>query len=597
MAATLTKKTKKELHSFVMEVLSTYDVDNKLVQKFIGSIAKDINAKYGQLNEKPATQGGVVENVFNAISKKQVKKNKEEAVSQYEPAKEKSNKFLEERPVEFTSSDKQPKNIFQQLLKEKDKGLIGITQALLKQRETANGEKTSYFNKLKESATSKTPLDNAKGIMQELFKPFEKYSKKLEEVQVDNDKLEALRSKVNDNESNEQQLDLIKDEESIQSVSIDKISPDVFKNIQTAIESGLSKAVGSSLTAAKKTSNEEEGSGSGSGILGTLVGIKYLKDLFKSKIPAPGKPSSTRPTTKEPSSKKTSTAPSKKENVKPVKKEGSEPEAKTANKKKVKTETKEALETEAKPVSKESTKVGAKEVLETSTKSVGKEVMDKEVVKAGTEVAGKETAKVGAKALGKSLLKKIPGVGLVAGIGAGAQRALSGDWAGAGLEFASGAASTIPGYGTAASFGLDALIAGRDAYNANNETVSPEVSKVNNMTEDVPSISPTPPTVLPADTPAQKFTPIQEPAKPVTDKSSAILETIAANTNNTNSQIANLTQAILKLAGALGNSKTPSIQPLIIPQQQAQNNSPSMSQIASNNFDPIRAVRSNFAVA
>jgi hypothetical protein len=86
----------------------------------------------------------------------------------------------------------------------------------------------------------------------------------------------------------------------------------------------------------------------------------------------------------------------------------------------------------------------------------------KGAVKAGEKVAAKGVAKVGAKAVGKSLLKKIPGVGLVAGGLFAAQRAMSGDWAGAGLELASGAAGTIPGLGTAASVGLDATLAARD---------------------------------------------------------------------------------------------------------------------------------------
>ena len=87
---------------------------------------------------------------------------------------------------------------------------------------------------------------------------------------------------------------------------------------------------------------------------------------------------------------------------------------------------------------------------------------EKGAVKAGEKVAAKGVAKVGAKAVGKSLLKKIPGVGLVAGGLFAAQRAMQGDWTGAGLELASGAAGTIPGVGTAASVGLDAALAARD---------------------------------------------------------------------------------------------------------------------------------------
>jgi hypothetical protein len=91
---------------------------------------------------------------------------------------------------------------------------------------------------------------------------------------------------------------------------------------------------------------------------------------------------------------------------------------------------------------------------------------EKVVEKEGAELLGKEGAKVGAKAIGKSLLKKIPGIGFLAGLVFAGQRAMAGDFAGAGLEVASGAASTIPGIGTAASIALDAGIAARDIHNA-----------------------------------------------------------------------------------------------------------------------------------
>ena len=88
------------------------------------------------------------------------------------------------------------------------------------------------------------------------------------------------------------------------------------------------------------------------------------------------------------------------------------------------------------------------------------------VAKTGGKSIAKQAGKLGAKALGKSLLKKIPGVGLLAGVGFGLQRALSGDFAGAALELASGAASTIPGIGTAASLAADAALVARDISRA-----------------------------------------------------------------------------------------------------------------------------------
>ena len=72
-------------------------------------------------------------------------------------------------------------------------------------------------------------------------------------------------------------------------------------------------------------------------------------------------------------------------------------------------------------------------------------------------------AKSAGKGLGKMALKKLPVIGALAGIGFGISRAAKGDWAGAGMEVASGVASLAPGVGTAASFGIDAAIIARDA--------------------------------------------------------------------------------------------------------------------------------------
>ena len=83
-------------------------------------------------------------------------------------------------------------------------------------------------------------------------------------------------------------------------------------------------------------------------------------------------------------------------------------------------------------------------------------------VKAGTATAAKTTAKVGAKTLGKSVLKKIPIIGALAGIGFGLSRLADGDILGAAGEVASGLAGTIPGFGTAASIGIDTALAARD---------------------------------------------------------------------------------------------------------------------------------------
>lgn len=89
--------------------------------------------------------------------------------------------------------------------------------------------------------------------------------------------------------------------------------------------------------------------------------------------------------------------------------------------------------------------------------------------KAATETAG--------KSVGKSILKKIPILGAIMGAGFAGARLLQGDFTGAGLELASGAASTVPGWGTAASIGLDATIAARDlgAFDSSAKEVAPKM--------------------------------------------------------------------------------------------------------------------------
>ena len=97
-----------------------------------------------------------------------------------------------------------------------------------------------------------------------------------------------------------------------------------------------------------------------------------------------------------------------------------------------------------------------------SAKNAISNVAQKGMSKVGGKTATKGAAKIGGKAVGKSLLKKIPIIGAIAGLGFGAQRALQGDFVGAAGEVASGVASTVPGAGTAASVAIDAGLAARD---------------------------------------------------------------------------------------------------------------------------------------
>ena len=112
--------------------------------------------------------------------------------------------------------------------------------------------------------------------------------------------------------------------------------------------------------------------------------------------------------------------------------------------------------------------IGAKsseKVLTATMKTTGKTVSGaaaQAAVKAGSATAAKSVAKAGTKTLGKSLLKKIPIIGALAGIGFGLSRLADGDLLGAAGEVASGLAGTIPGAGTAASIGIDAALMARD---------------------------------------------------------------------------------------------------------------------------------------
>ena len=84
------------------------------------------------------------------------------------------------------------------------------------------------------------------------------------------------------------------------------------------------------------------------------------------------------------------------------------------------------------------------------------------IEEAGSRAAYKAAQKKGGQGLGKWLLKKIPVIGLGAGILFGIGRAMQGDWKGAGMEVASGAAGTVPGKGTLASIAIDAALTARD---------------------------------------------------------------------------------------------------------------------------------------
>ena len=127
--------------------------------------------------------------------------------------------------------------------------------------------------------------------------------------------------------------------------------------------------------------------------------------------------------------------------------------------------------------------VGGKKAGKLLTKKIGKEGAEK-IAKEGTEKIGKQLAKKGVKkaakkGLGKALAKKIPLLGLGLGAVFAAQRAMAGDFAGAAMELASGAASTVPGLGTAASVAIDAALIAKDVgvFDKKDKNITPPPPK------------------------------------------------------------------------------------------------------------------------
>ena len=86
----------------------------------------------------------------------------------------------------------------------------------------------------------------------------------------------------------------------------------------------------------------------------------------------------------------------------------------------------------------------------------------------------------------KGLAKKIPLLGLGLGAVFAAQRAMAGDFTGAAMELASGAASTIPGLGTAASVAIDAALIAKDvgAFDKKDKNITPPPAKTEISTLD-----------------------------------------------------------------------------------------------------------------
>jgi len=96
--------------------------------------------------------------------------------------------------------------------------------------------------------------------------------------------------------------------------------------------------------------------------------------------------------------------------------------------------------------------------------------------------AAPSIAKVGGKALLKGAIRAVPGIGLLAGLLFAGQKALAGDFVGAGMEIAAGAAGLLPVVGTGFSLAISAGIAARDlgAFDSATEKPPPPLPEKSN---------------------------------------------------------------------------------------------------------------------
>lgn len=117
----------------------------------------------------------------------------------------------------------------------------------------------------------------------------------------------------------------------------------------------------------------------------------------------------------------------------------------------------------------------AGQLIDAKTGKYVKKPLEKATTKVAEKTGAKSLTKLGGKLGGKMLLKRIPILGTLMGLGFAVDRAIKGDWTGAGLEATSGLANLLdfvaPGVGTGISMAMDAGIAARDLSQAG--TVTP----------------------------------------------------------------------------------------------------------------------------
>ena len=151
---------------------------------------------------------------------------------------------------------------------------------------------------------------------------------------------------------------------------------------------------------------------------------------------------------------------------KEVAKETIKSESKEVAKKTTSTTKKFTSNRARKKAEKKATTLAAKKAARKAANNAIEKGLAKATEKEVGKAAGKALSKSVGKSAAKTLLKRVPILGTLMGIGFGISRAINGDWVGAGLEVASGAAGLLdliaPGLGTAAGLAIDAGLAYRD---------------------------------------------------------------------------------------------------------------------------------------
>ena len=102
---------------------------------------------------------------------------------------------------------------------------------------------------------------------------------------------------------------------------------------------------------------------------------------------------------------------------------------------------------------------------------LAKDVQEKLLNTTRQKITSRLIAREAAQGGAKFLLKKVPGLSVLAGLALASPALAQGDWEQAGYEVSSGIAGTVPGFGTAASIGIDALAFKRNLDKLDNMTL------------------------------------------------------------------------------------------------------------------------------